>query len=220
LLCCQGLGGHTGFVAAKPLFIETFREYGLPTAMRTDNGPPFATTALAGLSMLAVWWVRLGIGLERIEPGQPQQNGRHERMHRTLKEATAKPPRASLRGQQMAFDQFRQEYNQERPHEALGQSVPAKIYQPSAREYPERLPDPRGYPEEWEKRVVRKSGQMRWRGRDIRLCEALWGQEVGFKAVAEGEWEVYFEDLKLGMFDEKAGRIKSVRRLSGELKSE
>jgi hypothetical protein len=203
-------------VAVKPLFIETFREYGLPMAMRTDNGPPFATTALAGLSALAVWWVRLGIGLERIEPGQPQQNGRHERMHRTLKEATAKPPRASLRAQQKAFDEFRQEYNRERPHEALAQQVPAKIYEPSAKEYPERLPEQRGYPEEWEKRMVRKGGQMKWKSTNIHLSEALWGQEVGFKAVAEGQWEVYFEGLKLGMFDEKTGRIKGVKRLTAE----
>jgi putative transposase len=220
LLRCQGLGGRTGVVAVKPWFMETFREYGLPGAMRTDNGPPFATTALAGLSALAVWWVRLGIGLERIEPGQPQQNGRHERMHRTLKEATAKPPRASLRAQQRAFDEFRQEYNQERPHEALEQRVPAKIYAASAREYPERLPAQRGYPDGWEKRMVRKGGQMTWKGRDIRLCEALWGQEVGFKPVADGQWEVHFEGFKLGVFDEGAGRIKGVGRLGEELESQ
>ena len=217
LLRCQGLAGYTGFVAVKPLFIETFREYGLPGVIRTDNGPPFATTALAGLSALAVWWVRLGIGLERIEPGQPQQNGRHERMHRTLKEATATPPRANLRTQQKAFEEFRQEYNEERPHEALAQRVPAKIYQPSIREYPERLPDQRGYPEEWVKRKVRKGGQIKWKSQDVRLCEALWGQEIGFKAVGEGQWEVYFEGLHLGMFDEVAGRIKGVKQLKSEL---
>ena len=125
LLCCQGLGGATGFITVKLLFIQTFRKHGLPESMRTDNGPPFATTALGGLSELAVWWVRLGIELQRIEPGCPQQNGRHERMPRTLKEATAQPLRAHLGAQQKAFEAFRREYNEERPHEALGQRPPA-----------------------------------------------------------------------------------------------
>ena len=213
LLRCQGMGGATGWVTVQPLFIATFREYGLPAALRTDNGPPFATTALGGLSALAVWWVRLGIRLERIEPGQPQQNGRHERMHRTLKEATASPPRSSLRTQQKAFDEFRQEYNDERPHEALGQKPPAEFYEPSTQEYPERLPEQRGYPDDWEKRMVRKSGQIKWRGKDVRLTEALWGQEVGLKPVADGEWAVYFESLGLGRFDERTGRLHPAKRL-------
>ena len=220
LLCCQGLDGQTGLVTVRPLFIATFREYGLPGAIRTDNGPPFATTGLAGLSALAVWWVRLGIGLERIEPAHPQQNGRHERMHRTLAEATARPPRANSRAQQKTFDGFRQEFNQERPHEALEQNVPARIYGPSARPYPERLPDQRGYPDEWEKRSVRKGGQIKWKGKDIRLSNALWGQEVGLKAVAEGQWDIYFEALKLGRFDEQKGRIQGVERLTAEPKGQ
>jgi transposase InsO family protein len=213
LLRCQGLGGETGWVTVQPLFIATFREYGMPAALRTDNGTPFATTGLGGLSALAVWWVRLGIGLQRIEPGQPQQNGRHERMHRTLKEATATPPRATLRAQQKAFDEFRREYNEERPHEALGQRPPASCYEASVREYPERLPEQRGYPDEWEKRVVRKGGQMKWKGRDIRLTSALWGQEVGLKPVGEREWAVYFEGLELGIFEEDQGRVRPVKRL-------
>lgn len=213
LLRCQGLGGATGWVTVQPLFIATFREYGMPEAMRTDNGPPFATTGLGGLSLLAVWWVRLGIRLERIEPGQPQQNGRHERMHRTLKEATASPPRTSLRSQQKAFDEFRKEYNDERPHEALGQRPPAEFYEPAEREYPERLPEQRGYPDDWEKRMVRKGGQMKWKGKDVRLTSALWGQEVGLKPVADGEWMVYFESLELGRFDERTGRMRPAKRL-------
>ena len=216
LLRCQGMTGSTGMIAVKPWFMETFREYGLPQVIRTDNGPPFATTALAGLSALAVWWVRLGIGLERIDPGQPQQNGRHERMHRTLKEATAKPPRANLRAQQKAFAEFVQEYNHERPHEALEQRVPAQIYARSAREYPERLPPQRGYPEGWETRLVRKGGQIKWQSKDLRLCDALWGQELGLKPVAARQREVYFEGLQLGIFDEGKGRIKGVERLKTE----
>lgn len=207
LLCCQGLREDLGMVTVKPLFISTFRQNGMPQAIRTDNGTPFASTGLAGLTLLSVWWVRLGINLERIEPGQPQQNGRHERMHRTLKEATTNPVRRNLAKQQEAFDAFRREYNQERPHEALGQKPPGSVYWPSEREYPQRLPEQRGYPDEWEKRMVRKGGQIKWRGKDVRLTQALWGQEVGLRPVEEGCWEVYFEHLSLGVFDERKGRL-------------
>lgn len=207
LLCCQGLTYHTGFVTVQPLFIETFREFGVPLAIRTDNGAPFASCGLGGLTPLSVWWVRLGIELERIEPGQPQQNGRHERMHRTLQEATAQQPGKNLRAQQEKFDQFRAEYNDERPHEALGQKPPAQVYEPSPRMYPERLPDQRGYPDDWEKRVVRKGGQIKWKGRDVRATQALWGQEIGLKPIGDQLWAVYFEGLNLGEFDERKGRI-------------
>ena len=213
LLCCQGLGGATGFLTVKPLFMKTFQNYGLPEAIRTDNGPPFATRALGGLSELAVWWVRLGIELQRIQPGCPQQNGRHERMHRTLKEATAKPPRSNLGPQQKAFEAFLWEYNQERPHEALGQKPPVSFYQPAPREYPSRLPAQRGYPDEWEKRRVRKRGQIKWKGKDIRLTETLRGQQIGLKPVGEGQWAVYFEYLELGLFDERKGRVLPAKRL-------
>jgi putative transposase len=214
LLRCQGLGGGTGWITVQPLFIATFREYGMPVAIRTDNGAPFATTGLGGLSELAVWWVRLGIRLERIEPGQPQQNGRHERMHRTLQEATATPPRAHLRAQQRAFDEFRLEYNEERPHEGLEQKPPAQFYQPSPRDYPGRLPAQRGYPDDWEKRSVRKWGQIKWRGKDIRLSPALRGQYVGLKPVDHGQWAVYFEELELGVLDERLGRVRPAARLA------
>lgn len=213
LLCCQGLGQSTGLVTVKPLFEATFRAQGMPEAIRTDNGAPFASCGLGGLSALSVWWVRLGIGLERIEPGHPQQNGRHERMHRTLKEATASPPQANLRAQQRAFEAFRREYNEERPHEALGQQPPASVYRPSAREYPERLPEQRGYPDDWEKRRVRKEGQMKWKGQDVLVSGVLRGQEIGLKPVGEGLWEVHFEGLKLGVFDERKGRVKPAKRL-------
>jgi len=219
LLCCQGLGESTGMVSVKPLLIETFRQHGLPEALRTDNGTPFASTGLGGLTLLSVWWVRLGIKLERIEPAHPQQNGRHERMHRTLKEATANPPKASLRAQQKAFDEFRKEYNEERPHEALEQKPPATVYQPSLRPYPERLPDQRGYPDDWEKRMVRKGGQVKWKGKDLAMSQALWGQEIGLKPVEDGIWAVYFEDLELGLFDERQGRVKPWPRLRNHQKN-
>lgn len=208
LLCCQSVDKTVEEHTVKPLFIKTFREYGMPQVMRTDNGTPFASTGFGGLSSLSVWWVRLGIQLERIEPGCPQQNGRHERMHRTLKEATAKPPKTDLRAQQRAFDQFRQEYNHERPHEALEQRPPASVYSPSPRAYPERLPEPRGYPDEWQKRVVRKGGQIKWKGRDISLGGALWGQQIGLQPIGEARWAVYFENLELGIFDERLGRVE------------
>lgn len=213
LLRCQALGGCTGVVSVKPLFIATFREYGLPQAIRTDNGTPFASSGLAGLSALSVWWVRLGIGLERIRPGEPQQNGRHERMHRTLKEATANPPQRNLRAQQKAFDIFEREYNQERPHEALGQKPPAWFYAPSARDYPERLPAQRGYPHHWQKRQVRECGQIKWKGHNVRISTALWGQEIGLEPIDEGLWAVYFEHLELGIFDERKGRVRPVKML-------
>ena len=132
LIACQGLHRPL-FKPTRKIFESVFREYGLPDAIRTDNGAPFSTLALGGLSRLAVWWIRLGIRPERIMPGRPDQNGRHERMHSTLKSETAKPPRASFRAQQWVFDRFREEYNEIRPHEALGQEVPASRYQPSPR---------------------------------------------------------------------------------------
>jgi putative transposase len=218
LLRCQGMEGHTGWTTVQPLFIATFREYGMPGAIRTDNGAPFASTGLGGLSCLSVWWVRLGIKLERIEPGQPQQNGRHERMHRTLKEATANPPRASMRAQQKAFDEFQREYNEERPHEALGQRTPGEFYEPSVREYPGKLPEQRGYPGQWERRTVRKWGQIKWKGREIMITNALRGQEIGLEPVDDGKWTVHFEGLELGVFDERQGRVKPAKRLRDKQK--
>jgi transposase InsO family protein len=208
LLRCQGLDGSTGFTTVQPLFVATFREYGMPRAIRTDNGAPFASTGLGGLSALSVWWVRLGLELERIEPGCPQQNGRHERMHRTLKAATAQPPQANLRQQQKAFDEFRHEYNQERPHEALGQRPPAEVYQPARRDYPSRLPEQRGYPDGWQKRRVQSTGQIKWKGHDLFLSHALAGQEIGLQPVDEGQWKIHFEHLELGHFDERKRRLK------------
>lgn len=208
LLCCRGLGEGTGSRLVQPLFVATFREFGVPEAIRTDNGPPFASTGLGGLSPLSVWWLELGIRLERIAPGQPQQNGRHERMHRTLKEATAQPPCRTLRLQQQAFDAFRVEYNEERPHEALGQRPPASLYVPSGRDYPERKPQRRDYPEDWAKRTVRPGGRIRWQGQEINISRALCGREIGLQPVAEGRWGVYFESLALGVLDEQKARVE------------
>jgi hypothetical protein len=138
-------------------------------------------------------------------------------MHRTLKAATAQPPRATLRQQQKAFDEFRHEYNEQRPHEALGQRPPAEAYQPAPRDYPERLPGQRGYPDGWQKRKVRPSGQIKWKGRNLQIGHALIGQEIGFQPVGEGLWAVCFEQLVLGRFDERTHRIKPNPRLTPHL---
>ncbi len=140
-LACRALA-RPGQVEVRRELERVFRQFGLPGVIRTDNGPPFASVGLGGLSELAVWWLKLGIRPERIAPAQPQQNSRHERLHRTLMEQTARPPARSLRAQQRAFDRFVQEYNQERPHEALGQRPPAAVYQLATRPYPDAVAAP------------------------------------------------------------------------------
>jgi transposase InsO family protein len=195
---------------AKMVFEATFREFGLPLRIRTDNGRPFATTALGGLSQLSVWWVRLGITPERIAPGHPEQNGRHERMHRTLKDATARPPKPSAEQQRRAFDDFVREYNQERPHESLGQRTPASVYSPSPRPYPEELPDPE-YPPEFQVRRVYKDGRVSWNNTPIHFGKLLAGQALGFEQVSEGRWQVWFGPIYLGLLIELAnGKIEFI----------
>lgn len=184
----------------QPLLTGVFREYGLPQRIRSDNGAPFASLGLGGLSPLAVWWLQLSIGLERIQPGHPEQNGRHERMHRTLKEAVK--IQTTLGRQQAAFDEFRRDYNEERPHEALGQQPPASVYVPSVREYPERLPVAE-YPAAWLKRGVRSNGQIRWNGELVYLCQSLAGHWVGLAPVAEDLWRLYCMHQPLGWLDER-----------------
>jgi len=207
-LRCVGLEHHTGYRAVRPQFIAAFREYGLPQAMRTDNGPPFGSCGLGGLTALAVWWMKLGIRLERIAPGHPEQNGRHERMHRTLAEATTDPPQGNRRLQQQAFESFRQQYNHERPHEALDFAVPAQHYVTSPRAYPEGRLKAMEYPAEWETRMVRNHvGQITWRRHDVRVSGALWGERVGLRPIEEGLWELYFGPTLLGHFDEHQLKI-------------
>ena len=214
LLKCVGLREGIGSELVRPHFELLFREYGLPEAMRTDNGAPFASTGLGGLTALSVWWVRLGLRLERIEPGCPQQNGRHERMHLALEQSEQRVAQANLARQQQALEAFRHEYNQERPHEALGQQTPAQHYQPSARHYEGRLPAAREYPEEWEVRRVRAGGRIKWQGREINVTRALAGEAIGLEPRSDGQWAVWFEHLELGIFDERKGRIERHRRLT------
>jgi putative transposase len=187
-----------------------FREYGLPTRIRSDNGNPFAAPAsLARLSRLAVWWIRLGIVPELIQPGCPAQNGRHERMHRTLKRATACPPASTRAAQQRRFRAFVREYNEERPHAALGRVTPSMVYTPSMRPWPTTLPEVT-YPAHFDVRRVRCNGSMKWHNRAVSVSLVLAGQDVGLEECADGEWALYFGPLRLGTLDERLGRIVSV----------
>jgi putative transposase len=205
LLRCQAVE-RTDERTAQGVMEAAFREYGLPEAMRTDNGEPFASVGLAGLSRLSVWWIKLGIRPERIKRGKPQQNGRHERMHRSLKQATAQPPAANLRAQQKAFDRFRQEYNWERPHEALEMKTPGELYVPSGRSYPIHLSEP-WYGGEWAVRRVGPCGTMGWHGAKIFVGKVLAGEAIGMEPVAEGQWKLWFFGYPLAIFDERKGAI-------------
>jgi len=208
LIGCHGLGGRTGFEEVQPLFELAFRECGLPLILHTDNGAPFASTGLAGLSRLSVWWLKLGIWPQRSRAGHPQDNGRHERMHKTLKQYTADPPEASLPRQQAAFAAFLDEFNQQRPHEALGQTPPAEHYHRSRREFPQRLLSRPDYPDEWEVRKVKNSGRIKWKGKALGVNTALTGEYLGLKPLDDGLWELYFLHYPLGVFDETRYRIR------------
>jgi transposase InsO family protein len=206
LLGCQGLNS-TAVADAKPVFTRLFQEYGLPQFIRTDNGVPFATNTLARLSRLSAWWVRLGVLPQLIEPGRPQQNGRHERMHRTLKAEATRPPAHSLRSQQRRFDHFRQEFNHERPHEALDQQPPAVLYQRSVREFPRKLP-PLVYPDRFEVRYVSANGGIRWNNQWVNVSITCVGEYVGLEEIEDGVWNVYFGALRLGRLHERHMRIE------------
>jgi transposase InsO family protein len=212
VLRCQGMESTEG-TPVRGVMEAAFREYGLPDAIRSDNGPPFATAGLGGLSELSVWWIKLGIRPERIRPGKPQQNGRHERMHRTLKQATACPPAANLRLQQAKFDAFRQEFNWERPHEALGMKTPGEVYVASARSYPSRLREPE-YRDDWEVRGVGACGTLRWWKAKIFVGRALSGEAVGLEPIDDGEWRVWFYEYPIGILDE---RQRVIRKLEDHL---
>lgn len=184
-------------------FTRLFTEYGLPEVIRTDNGTPFATTAVSGLSRVSIWWIKLGIRPERIAPGRPQQNGRHERMHRTLGGETQ--PAADLPAQQAVFETFRAEYNTVRPHEALAQRPPATCYTRSPRALPAVVP-PVTYPLRLAVRTVRADGYVKWDGQLVFLSEALIGEDVGWEPLDARLWRVYFAHLPLGVWDTHTGR--------------
>ncbi len=208
LLCTQALA-HPDYPGCRTQLEVVFREFGLPRAIRSDNGAPFASLGAGGLSRLAVWWVKLGIVPERIEPGEPQQNGRHERMHKTLKAETASPPAANLAEQQLRFDRFRHEFNHERPHEALAQSVPDQYYRGSPRAYPARLEDP-AYPSDYQVRRVRSNGEIKWAGDKIFVSMPLIGEIVGIKLNEDGDGELYFGPLPLAIIDHATHKLKTI----------
>lgn len=212
LFCCQGFEGPR-FRETQAAFRQLFEEYGLPERIRTDNGVPFASKAAGGLSSLSIWWITLGILPERIDPGKPQQNGRHERMHRTLKQATTQPPEQDFKVQQQRFDLFQESYNCERPHEALGQQTPASCYQPPRREYTDK-PEPLAYPEYFVVRRVQGNGIVYLRGHMVYVTPLLEGYDVGLNEIAQGVWEVYFGPLRLGRLDERDAQRKSASYLS------
>ena len=210
LLRCEGKRSEAG-AGAYPVFEDLFRAKGLPEAILSDNGAPFSSPALAGLSRLSVWWIKLGIQPLLIDPGHPEQNGVHERMHRTLKAETARPPASDLTSQQRCFDAFRECYNHERPHEALGQRPPAEFYQSSARPYPERLPDVE-YPGHYEVRRVQKGGDISWQGQRLFVSEVLRGEPVGLEEVDDGVWSLFFSHVFLARFDARERRLRGVAR--------
>lgn len=193
----------------KSQFTKLFREYGLPQRIRTDNGVPFASSAIARLSALSVWWIKLGIYPEQIEPGKPQQNGKHERMHLTLKKEATIPPEKNLTEQQKRFNLFRKEYNTERPHEALDMKTPSSIYVPSEREMPKRLKH-YDYPLNFEVRRVSRNSGIRWRKRWVQISSTLAEEYIGFEEIKDGIHNVYFCDILIGRFYEKILKVKDV----------
>ena len=205
LICCEALE-TTKEKVAFTVFERVFKEFGLPDAIRTDNGVPFASTGLFGLSKLSAWWLRLGIGIERIKPGNPQQNGRHERMHLTLKKETARPSGMNFLQQQSKFDDFISEYNLERPHEALQMKCPGEIYKPSKRIY-QGLP-PAEYALHDRTVNVTMCGRICIKKLKVNFCRALAGHAVGIKQVDDKVWLVTFMDYDLGYFDEESRRFE------------
>ncbi|HSF29825.1 MAG TPA: integrase core domain-containing protein [Candidatus Tectomicrobia bacterium] len=216
LLGCQALSS-TRVAEAKPVFTRLLKACGLPKRLRTDHGVPFATHTLGRLSHLSAWWGRLGILPECIEPGTPQQNGRHERMHRTVKADTTRPPARTRRAQQRKFDPFRAEFHGQRPHEALDMRTPAACYEPSPRKMPNK-PPPLAYPDRFEVRDVRANGGIRWHHPWGNVSHVCVGEYVGLDDIDDGVWNVYFGPLTRGRWlarhrriDDAYGRLKRCR---------
>lgn len=188
---------NQSYAAAKDVFAHLFSHYGLPEVIRSDNGSPFASTGAGGLSRLSVWWILLGIKLELIAPGHPEQNGSHERMHLTLKQEACHPASVNHRAQQRRFNKWRKEFNEQRPHEALQMKKPAQMYHRSDRGYPKNPIEP-SYPPGYQVRRVRTNGEIKWCGRKRFIGEALKGVPVGVKRIDESRSQVYFGSILLG----------------------
>ncbi len=205
LLCCRHLE-RMSYDLVKMRFERVFREYGLPEVVRTDNGTPFSSRGLGGLSRLSYWWIRLGIHPERIEPGHPEQNGRHERIHKTLKDHTARPPSKTLAQQQRRFNEFCAEYNEYRPHEALDMRTPAECYRSSNREFPSRLPHI-NYPAHMKVSRVMDHGDVYYLGKRLFATESLRGEYVGFERIDEDQSRLWYCDYELGDVDHRKWQI-------------
>lgn len=205
LLKCRSVARTDGS-CVKAQFTAAFREFGMPHSMLTDNGAPFSSRALLGLSRLSVWLLRLGIMPERIRKGHPEENGTHERMHRTLKQETATPPAGNPLRQDEEFEKFRRRFNEERPHEGLSMATPSSMYQCSPRAFPERLPEFE-YAAGAIVRRVRLSGAIKWLGEQFKVSRALTGEWVGLTEVGDGEWAIELGPLRLGVFDERKGKF-------------
>lgn len=208
LLVCRGLRS-VKTADAQPVFRALFREVGLPDAIRTDTGAPFASTGIHGVSRLNVWWMQLGIVHQRITPASPQQNGQHERMHRELKRETARPAASSLRTQQRRFERFRARYNDERPHEGIGNQTPASLWTPSARDYPERIAPPI-YPPHMEVRRVSTAGTFRLHAAQPFLSQTLKNEDIGLEEVDDGIWNIVYYRTLLAKIDERSLLITGV----------
>ena len=207
LLAVRVLAGHD-WEPVRRIFRQLFRKYGYPAVIRTDNGGPFGSTGPAGLSRLSAWWTALGIRVEFIAPGHPEQNGGHEQMHRVMKAETTRPPSRHRSAQQRRLDRWVRCYNEVRPHEGLGQRVPGEVYRP--RPGRERRVQQK-YPRGWSVRRVRSNGQIKWQGRKRNVGEALVGYRVGLKPQRGGKWEVYFGRVLIGeLREEEAGGVRPV----------
>jgi putative transposase len=205
-LISVGTTGSTEYAEAKPLIERAFQDYGLPEVIRSDNGSPFASVGITGLTRLSVWWIKLGIRHERIDPGHPQQNGRHERFHLTLLEAM-QPPAANRAVQSRRFAAFAHDFNEERPHEALGQRTPASVYERSPRSVPARLPEP-DYPVGAVVRQVRSNGEIKWQGDFVHICSALGGEAVAIEEMEDGDWQVRFFDVRIAIIDRATRQLR------------
>ena len=210
LFLCRALE-RTSHEEVQPWFEWVFREYGLPEAIRTDNGAPFASLAVGGISQLSKWWIKLGIRPERIRPGKPAQNGRHERMHRTLEEVA---PQDDVKAQQCEYDPFQQQYNWERSHEALGRRTPGSVHCSSSRSYPAKLPEVE-YDLGVTVRQVRHNGEIKWRGEFLYVSEVLAQEPVGLKPIDEEKWEVHYSFHLLGVLDERTKKITPAKGWHG-----
>ena len=205
LLVCQALPSTRG-AGVQPVFRTLFRTVGLPDAIRTDNGSPFASPAIHGLSALSVWWMQLGIVHQRITPASPHENGTHERMHRELKRETTRPAAPTARAQQRCFEAFRRRYNEERPHEALANATPASHWSPSSRSYPERRRWPE-YDAHMDVRRISRNGTFSWAGRPFFVTETLHGEDIGLEEIRDGIWNIVYYQTLLGRIDLRSGQV-------------